>query len=318
QERERDGAELARAIARRAALEKSLVESADGKRLADDERKALERELESLRARQLECERAFDTVKNETSLRRNRQRALEDLHRRMQGVGAGARALLSRNDARIRGMVADRFEAPEELTQAVAGLLGARLQTVVVEHQAAGIELLAELQEGRRGRAEVVPARPGYVAGSVRAAASDERVLCRLADRLRYAPEDEALVRALVGDALVVQSASDAAAVAALHPGVTVVALDGTVARPDGTVSGGSGDDVASAMLEQKRELHQLAAELSRLEPESARLSEELTTLRARVAEVSTALERARRAPRAEHGWSTAPAARPTRASSRR
>ncbi|HLV66401.1 MAG TPA: chromosome segregation protein SMC [Polyangiaceae bacterium] len=295
QERERVAGELTSAIARRAALEKSLVEIADGKRLTEDERKALERELESLRARQLECERAFDTVKNETSLRRNRQRALEDLHRRMQGVGAGARALLSRNDARIRGMVADRFEAPEELTQAVAGLLGARLQTVVVENQAAGIELLAELQEGRRGRAEVVPARPGYVAGSVRAAASDERVLCRLADRLRYAPEDEALVRALVGDALVVQSASDAAAVAALHPGVTVVALDGTVARPDGTVSGGSGDDVASAMLEQKRELHQLAAELSRLEPESARLSEELTTLRARVAEVSTALERARR-----------------------
>ncbi len=41
--------------------------------------------------------------------------------------------------------------------------------------------------------------------------------------------------------------------------GVIAVALDGTVARPDGVVSGGSGDDVASGMIEQKREMKRAA-----------------------------------------------------------
>jgi len=75
---------------------------------------------------------------------------------------------------------------------------------------------------------------------------------------------------------------------------VTAVALDGTVARPDGLVSGGSGDDVASAMIEQKREIKQLRADVKRLEAEHTRVQDEHTALRARLTEVGTALERAR------------------------
>ncbi len=82
--------------------------------------------------------------------------------------------------------------------------------------------------------------------------------------------------------------------VAASVPGVTVVALDGTVAHPDGVVSGGSGDGVASAMLEQKREMHVLTDEVARLEAEAARATADHNALRARLSEVATALETAR------------------------
>src|SRR5262249_30281313 len=157
-----------------------------------------------------------------------------------------------------------------------------------------GVELLAELARGKRGRADVIAAHPGYVAGAPRDTAGDPLVLGRLADRVSYAAADEALARALLGDALLVQSAEDASRVATRYPGVTAVALDGTVARPDGTVSGGSGDGVASAMLEQKREMHQLADEIARLEGESARLVAAHNALRTRQSEVSTALDRAR------------------------
>jgi chromosome segregation protein len=286
--------ELGTAQARQSALEKSVAELTEGKRFTQAEREALAGEIEGLRARQLESERAVDSVKNELGLRRNRLRALEDLHRRLEGVGAGARAILSKGDARVLGMVADRIEVPEEVTVAVAGLLGTRLQALVVADPAAGLALLADLAQSKRGRADVIAQRPGYVSGGARPAASDPQVLGRLADRLGYAEADEALVRSLVGDALLVQSSADAAEVARRHPGVTAVALDGTVARPDGIVSGGSGDDVASAMLEQKREMHQLADEVARLESENTRLAAEHNAVRARVTEVSTALDRAR------------------------
>jgi chromosome segregation protein len=295
QERETVESERATTTVRRGALERSLAELAEGKRLSESERQSLEAELGTLRARQLETERALDSLKNEISIKQNRRRALEELHRRLEGVGAGAKALISRNDPRILGMVADRLEVPEELTLAVAGLLGARLQAVVVSDRDAGLELLAELRTQKRGRADVVPARPGYRAGSVSPADRDPRALARLCDRLGFAEADEPLVRALVGDALLARTADDAVAIASSHPGTTVVALDGTVARPDCTVSGGSGDGVASAMLEQKRELTQLASDLERLEPEAARLTTELAQLRARNAEVATSLDRARR-----------------------
>jgi chromosome segregation protein len=292
-ERERLEGEHSDAGARKVALERSVAELAEGKKLTASERASLERENESLRSRQLESERAVDVAKNELSLKRNRLRALEDLHRRLEGVGAGARALLGKGDARVLGLVADRIDTPEELTLAVAGLLGSRLQCVVVADRGAGLELLDDLRRSERGRAEVMPARPGYVAGG-RREPQEEGVLGRLVDRLGYAEADETLVRSLVGDALLVRTADDAVRIAANTPGVTAVALDGTVAHPDGVVSGGSGDGVASAMLEQKREMHWLTDEVARLEAIFARASSEHNALRARLAEVGTALEKAR------------------------
>src|SRR5690606_25884872 len=116
--------ELESLSARKAALEQSLREAVEGKQLTQAERDALEQEVQQLRSQRLESERAVDSAKNELGLKRNRLRALEDLHRRLEGVGAGARALLGKGDPSILGMVADRIEAPEELTAAFAGLLG--------------------------------------------------------------------------------------------------------------------------------------------------------------------------------------------------
>jgi chromosome segregation protein len=290
---EREGltVELADHVARKLALTQSVQEFAEGKKLSVEEKSQLEKELEGLRAGQLESERAVDTAKNELSLKRNRLRALEDLHRRLEGVGAGARAILGKGDARVLGLVADRLEAPEELTLAVAGLLGRTLQAVVVSEAAVGLELLADLQKSSRGRADVI-GLDGSPQLNASKTLADERVLGRLADRLTFAEGDESL-RALVGDAVYVANAADAVAVSRAA-GVIAVALDGTVARPDGVVSGGSGDDVASGMIEQKREMKELRADVTRLEAEHARVQAEHTALRARLTEVGTALEHAR------------------------
>ncbi len=292
-ERDSLGGELANLDARRHALETSVAELAEGKALTDAEREALHVEIERLRARMLESERAVDGAKNELGLKRNRLEALEDLHRRLDGVNAGVRALLSSSDDAIVGLVADRVEAPEELTYALAGLLGDRLQCVIVSDPGRGIELLDGLRKSGRGRATITPARPRYVAGAHRDALPD---LAEgfLADLVQYRPEDEGLIRSLIGDAVVTTTSADALEIVEKNPGVTAVALDGTVARPDGLVSGGSGDDVASAMVEHKREMHALGDEVVELETRLADLVSEHTTVRARMTEVGTALDRAR------------------------
>src|SRR5690606_14680689 len=191
----------------------ALREAIEGKQLTQAERDVVEQEIQQLRDNRLESERAVDAAKNELGLKRNRLRALDDLHRRLEGVGAGARALLGKNDPTILGMVADRIEAPEELTAAFAGLLGERLQYVVVSDPERGVELLDELRASGRGRGHVIPARPPHVAGARAWESSEEQtqsgVLGPLAARLVYSPEDESLVQALVGDAVLVESARD-------------------------------------------------------------------------------------------------------------
>ena len=79
------------------------------------------------------------------------------------GVGAGVKALLRKKDDTLAGLVADRVEAPHAYVPALAGLLGSRLQDVVVRDMERGAELLHALAEGRRGRATIVPVMAGVL-----------------------------------------------------------------------------------------------------------------------------------------------------------
>ncbi|MCC6216324.1 MAG: chromosome segregation protein SMC [Polyangiaceae bacterium] len=280
--------------AKEAALVETAAAAAEGKRVTEEERQALEHELAALRPRLLESEKATDAAKSELSLARSRLRALEELHRRLEGVGAGARALLERKHPAVLGLVADRLEAPPEVTAALAGLLGRQLESVVVADPRAGLELLDELARQSRGRATVVPLRPRRVVGPAKRPPEGEGVLGLLMDRLDHAPEDDALVRSLVGDAVLVDTAARAAAMAASGPAGTYVALDGTVATSDGALRGGSGDDVAAGMVEQKREIRALTHEVERLGQALEAASRDHAELRARITAAGAALDRAR------------------------
>lgn len=283
-------------VGRKTALAAALAEAESGKRLTEEERGLLEAEISSLRGTQLESEKVVDTLKNDLGMKRNRLRVLEDLHRRLEGVGAGARALISKGDAAVLGLVADRIEAPEELTAAFAGLLGERLQYVVVENPERGLELLAELRGSGRGRGHIVPLRPAYIAGGGPLDLSGPGILGKLSDRLVFNASDAGLVHALVGDAILAETAETAVLFVQAHPGSTAVSLDGTVARPEGVISGGSGDDVAAGMVEQKREMHRLGDEIARLSTDYEEKNEAHHRSRARLMELETSLEAARQA----------------------
>ncbi len=276
-----------------ATLEQSAAEALAGKEMTQAERAELEAELNSLRTTRRELERDVDGSKSEVNFKKNRLKVLQDLHRRLEGVGQGARALIGSGDPAILGLVADRIEAPAELTIAFASWLGERLQYVVVESPEEGLRLLDDLKKSGRGRGHVIPKSPPFVAGA-RAVERRPGILGPLRDSLRYAPEDAGLVASLVGDAIVAETAEAALAFAREFPGSSLVALDGTVMRPEGTVSGGAGDDVAAAMVEQKREMHELTIETTRLQAELDEKVRALSALISRVTELETSLEQAK------------------------
>lgn len=278
---------------RRAALVTHAAELAEGKRISADERARLDVEMKELREATVLSDKAVDHAKNELNQRRSRLRALEELHARLEGVGTGVKNLLKTKDPALLGLVADRIEAPAELTQAFAGLLGDRIQCVVVSDVERGVALLSDLAKGKNGRASVISAHPRYVAGSA-APLVGEGVICRLIDRLLVAPEDEALARSLVGDAVVVETAAIALRLSAEGASMPLVALDGTVVHFGGVVSGGSGDAVAAGMIEHKREIRELHEIVARLGTEFTAMLEAQQALRLRMTDVGAALERAR------------------------
>ncbi len=279
---------------RRKQLAKDVVELAEGKRMSADERTRLDVEMKELRERTVGLDKAVDQAKNELSHKRNRLRALEELHARLDGVGAGTKALLRSGDPSLRGLVADRVEAPAELTHAFAGLMGDRLQSIVTVDPERAVALLDQLAQQKKGRATFIAARPRYVAGGTLDVAGRPGVIGRLVDRLVFDEGDEALVHALVGDAIVVERAADAFALLAEGVRAPLVAMDGTVVHPDGRVSGGQEDQVAAGMIEHKREIRELHEVVAKQNDAVTKMLETQQALRHRMTEVGAALERAR------------------------
>ena len=279
---------------RRKALANDVVELAEGKRISAEERARLDAEMKEMRERAVANDRAVDHAKNELSHKRNRLRALEELHARLDGVGGGTKFILRQGDGTLRGLVADRVEAPAELTHAFAGLLGDRLQCIITTDPERAVELLHQLADQKKGRASFIAARPPYVAGSTVDVTGMPGVIGRLVDRLTFDEQDEPLVHALVGDAVVVERAQDA--FKALTAGVTVpfVALDGTVVFPDGRVTGGQEDQVAAGMIEHKREIRELHEIVAKQGDQVTKMLEAQQALRLRMTEVGASLERAR------------------------
>ena len=119
------------------------------------------------------------------------------------------------------------------MTGALAALLGGVLECIVVSDAEHAAGLLQDLAEGKKGRASVIPVSPHRTTGQVpRAPLQGAGVVAPLIDLLKYAPEDAALVSALVGDAVLVEDYVAAWGLLPEAEGRTLVARDGTVSIP--------------------------------------------------------------------------------------
>jgi chromosome segregation protein len=294
-EREQREGNLLELRARTEQLALAIEDLKSGKITSADEKEQMEVRLADLRRAIAESEHLLEEAKAEASKKRSRLTALSEMHARREGVGAGAKALVETKDQTLAGLLADRVEAPADFSGALAGLLGSHLEDVVVEDIDRGVSLLGDLAKAKKGRATIVARHPAYVAGRATAPLpAVDGVFGRLVDVLRFAAEDEALVRTVVGDTVVVGDVAAALELRSYVADAPIVTRDGTVFHVDGRVSGGTGQEAGAHMLDVRREMRELGDQVSRLE---LLVSERLAAhqvLRTQIGETQGALERAR------------------------
>ncbi len=288
-------------------LDARLLELRSSKEMTADRKRELEDELKDLRVQIQESERNVDRLRGELAERRSRLRSLEEIQRRFEGVGAGVRSVMTKlgtnDDERqkkgVLGLVADRLECPEPLTNALAGALGDRLQHVVVRDLEAGLAVLSFLEEGDRGRATVIPQRPRRVVGPLPAIESadgtpEEGVLGWMADLVRSEESDEWLVRYLLSDVLVVRDLAVARRLFDRGVQATLVTERGEVLGHGGALTGGRGEQASAHMISVKREVRDLHHVVARLDGEMNTALARHGELRNGIASRQAALDSAR------------------------
>ncbi|HST04317.1 MAG TPA: chromosome segregation protein SMC [Chloroflexia bacterium] len=162
------------------------------------------------------------------------------------GLHGGVRAVVSAVRAgRIHGIVgtvAELLNVPPDLEGAIEAAVGGRLQDIVVETWADAEAAIGYLKQQGAGRATFLPL------DTLRAAAPlspprGEGIVGRALDLVQYEPRLTAVAESLLGRLLIVEDLPSARRIlGVMQTGApwTLATLGGEVARPGGSVTGGS------------------------------------------------------------------------------
>lgn len=279
------------------ALQTRLDVLKSGKEETAARKDQVEAELIELRGKIRTSDEQLEKLRDETAEKRSRLSSLREVQQRFEGVDAGVRALMTQFDpeaTKLVGLVADRLVSPPELDGALAAALGDRLQQVVVESPERGLEAIAFLRENEAGRATALPQRLRRTVGERPSVPDDEAVLGRLTELVECAPEDESLMQHLLASFVVVRDLDSALRIHRAGSDAILVTLDGDRIEPDGSMSGGAGDDSGAHLLELQREVRELETVVAHLDDQLTEAVRVHGDLRRGIAQRQAAIDAAR------------------------
>jgi len=269
-----DGEEQAQGEALAAESERRSGLEQDRERIASTRRGMLEK-LVTLEHEIQSAVDDVDELRDEISGREARRESLRSRHdmlRRLaesyEGYGGGARSVLQSraDDPRVLGSLADRLTIADGWSEALEGLLGELVDSIVVDGATTALELVTELRREGKGRAGFLlseipigadPA-PEPPAGGRRAAelvggeATAIPHLARLLSRTWAFEDDESALAAAVANA----------------GAATVICLsrNGLLVTSDGVVRGGKGRGEEIGLLGRAEKLEKLAGEITAID----------------------------------------------------
>jgi chromosome segregation protein len=234
-------------------------------------RQELDRERQRLREEVRRADQAAGTRRSAADRARSRLASLEEIQARYRGCASGVQVLMQRRGelgggAGLLGIMADYIAAPASLEAALSSVLGDRLQGVVVDAPAVALEGVALLRRAQEGRTSFLPrsCRPVEPQEDATLLAAPG-VLGRLSSLVEAGEEMRPIVAALLGDTVVVEGLERALEL--WHAGARwpMVTPEGDRIEPSGVIVGGSAKGLDSALLQQKREIRELASEVEAL-----------------------------------------------------
>ncbi|WP_150268222.1 chromosome segregation protein SMC [Paenibacillus tepidiphilus] len=199
----------------------------------------------------------------------------------------------------VHGAVAELIAVPEKLELAVETALGASLQHVVMENEAVSRQAIAFLKQRQLGRATFLPLdviRPRQISGGDRSMVEGAEGFVGIGSELvGYDERYSSIVGSLLGNLIIAENLEQANRIAAkCQYRYRVVTLEGDIVNAGGSMTGGSQHKKNNSLLSRKRQLDQLAGEITETEQQIAKLKQGIGRLREEQSSAAEKLEQLR------------------------
>ena len=247
-------------------------------------REGLRLKLDARKKSLTEADETEQRLDREMDAAQQRIQVLRDLEKNMDGYQQSVKGVMRAAEAhRLRGVVgpvSSILSVEKGYEMAVETALGAALQNIVVEGEAAAKAAIAFLRDTRGGRATFLPLdtiQPGSFHGSLTGTARLASTLVRCDSRYQR------VVQYLLGRIVVVEDINEAAVVARqLNYRNKVVTVDGQVVNAGGSFTGGSMARSAG-LFTRKQEIDDLKQKVRALQTQQAKAQNDTDQWKAQV-----------------------------------
>lgn len=269
----------------------------------EDERTQNRTALEEIEAKRKKIQDEHASLEVERSRTKAQIEVLQQAERSFSGLNQGARFLLeTAREGKLGKLraLSQILEVPAEIETAITAVLGEFLDGVLYNPSEDLDPALVLLENGSKGRAILVPLEfDGGRDGKFESFSGEDHAVGIAADLVKAPEEFSSLVKALLGNVLVVDDRRSARALVHKLPKTArIVTLKGEVFWGNGVVAAGQeGRAGLISRPRQKKELQEnlqnLEASLSKASQNLAGLGQELTSCRGKIQQCEQDLKQA-------------------------
>lgn len=193
----------------------------------------------------------------------------------------------------IVGSVAEVINVDQQYSKAIETTLGSQLQNIIVKDEITAKKGIQFLTKKRLGRATFLPQTVIHSRfidkRLLNAAKSIQGFIAVASDLVRYDPDNQNVIRFLLGTTLIAQDVDAATQIAkVINHRYKIVTLQGEVINPGGSMTGGANRNQREGLLQQKQERNVLVDQLQKMQSQLSALEKKSQKIKSRLAAIIT------------------------------
>lgn len=301
EEREEALASLAKAKAKLAELDLSLVALAQEKRSIGGSKSSELEKLGELRRQVDAMEEGLNAMQGQVHRSESKLHSLKELKNNYEGLGSGVQSIMERHKETplvdgIAGIVADFIEVPKEYEKAAGAVLEHQLEYVVVKERQNSIDAITYLKSSSKGRGTFIASgRLANIDQNSHLASAWKGNGCALLSKIGVREGFNDLLESLIANVLLVADIDEGLKQWDAGFRGIIVTVEGDLIHASGAITGGKGEAGSIDLLKREREIKELTTDLAAQKKEMEAASEKKEALRQNIESAEKELDELKR-----------------------
>lgn len=248
---------------------------------------------EEIRHEESRLQKEIEALNIEMGQISSRRKTFEEMENNYEGYNSGVKFIMSEGIKGINGVVAELIKVPAGYETAIETALGATMQNIICEDDAAAKEAIGRLKDRKGGRLTFLPLKSLKARDPLRhkGIETEAGFMGYATETVGYNKKYQVAMDYLLGNIVIMETMDQAIALSKrLSGGFKIVTLEGEIINAGGAITGGKYRNKSANILERRVEMESLSKALEEKSLILEKKKQELTDFREELRETEHAI----------------------------